>query len=361
MTTSTTSNPVLLPKELLHPSDRSVNSPLSTSLPPPPPSSKDDEPEVKGEKWKGFAAGTLSGLSKLAIGHPFDTIKVRMQCSKPGTYTGPLQCLVDTIKGEGPRALYKGASPPAVGWAISDSMLMGSLHQYRLLLASIETRSNSRDQGIVHGSTSSRRSGDKGDEPALGLSLPGHFASGMMAGWTVCFFITPIEHIKARLQMQMVGPKLFSGPIDCAKQLAKERGVFRGLYIGLAGTLLFRSWMGVMFLSYEVIQRGLNKYRPDMSPGTVNFLSGGMASNFFWISAYPFDAIKNRLMTDDLKNPKYPTWRAAAKAIYKEGGPKAYYRGFLPCILRAFPTNASALFVWETTMRLLGAESLKAT
>lgn len=27
-------------------------------------------------------------------------------------------------------------------------------------------------------------------------------------------------------------------------------------------------------------------------------------------------------MTDDLKNPKYPTWRAAAKHIWKEGGPK---------------------------------------
>ncbi|GAA5842154.1 hypothetical protein JCM5353_002177 [Sporobolomyces roseus] len=357
MTTSTTSNPVLLPKELLHPNDRSINSPLSSSLPPQqPPSSAPSGPS--GDKWKGFAAGTLSGLSKLAIGHPFDTIKVRMQCSKPGTYSGPLQCLIDTVKGEGPRALYKGASPPAVGWAISDSMLMGSLHQYRLLLASIETRSNNRDEGVSHGSSTPRK---KGDEPTLGLSLPGHFASGMMAGWTVCFFITPIEHVKARLQMQMLGPKLYTGPIDCAKQLVKERGVLRGPYIGLAGTLLFRSWMGVMFLSYEIIQRSLNKHYPQLSPGTVNFLSGGMASNFFWVASFPFDAVKNRIMTDDLKNPKYPTWRAAAKHIWKEGGPKAYYRGFLPCILRAFPTNASALFVWETSMRLLGAEALKAT
>ncbi|GAA5897091.1 uncharacterized protein JCM6883_006575 [Sporobolomyces salmoneus] len=358
MTTSTTSNPVLLPQELLHPDNRSTNSPLSSALPPRQPPPPAEGPS--GEKWKGFAAGTLSGLSKLAIGHPFDTIKVRMQCSKPGTYSGPLQCLIETVKGEGPRALYKGASPPAVGWAISDSMLMGSLHQYRLLLASIETRSNSRDEGVVAGQTTSGTS-KKGDEPALGLSLPGHFVSGMLAGWTVCFFITPIEHIKARLQMQFTGPKLYSGPIDCVKQLVKERGPLRGPYIGLAGTLLFRSWMGVMFLSYEIIQRGLNKYKPDLSPGTVNFLAGGMASNFFWVSAFPFDAIKNRVMTDNLKNPKYPTWRSAAKAIWLEGGPKAYYRGFLPCILRAFPTNASALFVWETTMRLLGAEELKAT
>lgn len=31
-------------------------------------------------------------------------------------------------------ALYKGATPPAVGWAAIDSVLLGSLHNYRLFL-----------------------------------------------------------------------------------------------------------------------------------------------------------------------------------------------------------------------------------
>jgi solute carrier family 25 carnitine/acylcarnitine transporter 20/29 len=30
--------------------------------------------------------------------------------------------------------LYKGATPPAVAWAAIDSVLLGSLHNYRLLL-----------------------------------------------------------------------------------------------------------------------------------------------------------------------------------------------------------------------------------
>lgn len=42
---------------------------------------------------------------------------------------------------KGPRAVYKGASPPAVGWAASDSILMGSLHKYRLFF----TRWRERD------------------------------------------------------------------------------------------------------------------------------------------------------------------------------------------------------------------------
>lgn len=29
-----------------------------------------------------------------------------------------------------------------------------------------------------------------------------------------------------------------------------------------------------------------------MNPGTANFLSGGLASNAFWVSSFPFDAVK---------------------------------------------------------------------
>lgn len=46
------------------------------------------------------------------------------------------------------------------------------------------------------------------------------------------------------------------------------------------------------FLSYELIQRGFKRYQPDMNPGTANFLSGGLASNAFWVSSFPFDAVK---------------------------------------------------------------------
>ena len=35
---------------------------------------------------------------------------------------------------QGFRALYKGATPPAVGWTAIDSVLLGSLHNYRLFL-----------------------------------------------------------------------------------------------------------------------------------------------------------------------------------------------------------------------------------
>ncbi|KAI5478901.1 mitochondrial carrier protein [Pseudohyphozyma bogoriensis] len=266
----------------------------------------------------------MSGLTKLTVGHPFDTIKLRMQCSPPGTYSGPLDCLRRTISQEGPRALYKGASPPAVGWAASDSVLLGSLHNYRLWFEKLEARNRGEKVG---------EEGKDGKQARL--SIFGHTMAGMMAGWTVCTVITPIEGLKAKLQMQTIGPKLYSGPIDCASQIVRSQGVF-GLWRGFGATILFRSWFGVMFGSYEVMMRGFRAVpegsRWKVSDGTATFLAGGMGSNFFWIGSFPFDAVKNRLMTDDIKNPRYPTWMSAARQIWSEGGIRYVLLSFYPSL-----------------------------
>ena len=63
-------------------------------------------------------------------------------------------------------ALYKGATPPAVGWAAIDSLLLGSLHNYRLFL-------------IRQGLTEPIPGSDK-----KRLTIVGHGIAGLFAGWT---------------------------------------------------------------------------------------------------------------------------------------------------------------------------------
>lgn len=78
------------------------------------------------------------------MGHPFDTIKVRLQTSKTTQFKGPVDCLMQTIRNEGVKGLYKGATPPLVGWMFMDSMfvfhlrihLWGKLYSHRLLVES---------------------------------------------------------------------------------------------------------------------------------------------------------------------------------------------------------------------------------
>ncbi|KAL7410244.1 mitochondrial carrier domain-containing protein [Mrakia frigida] len=364
-------------------------SPSTSHLPPSPMSSiqtaSASTPPSSNVRLVGFAAGVCSGLTKLSVGHPFDTIKTRMQCAPLGTYRGAVDCLLQTVRREGPLALYKGASPPAVGWMMSDSVLLGSLHNYRIIL-------------LEHGFGEANGEGRR-------LSVLGHTVAGMLAGFSKLvrvlevslfllegvtnllhpfrfhssFIAHPIELLKAKLQLQLAPTALslyssssaasssppvkkqFSGPIDCAKQVVREQGVL-GLYRGFAASLAFRANFAWMFGGYEIFMRSFAKLDSTpyaLSLPTQTFLAGGLGANFFWLGALPADNVKNRIMTDSLTSPRYTGLPSVVRAIWKEAGWKGFYRGFVPVVLRAFPTNASALFVYEGVMRYSGAEKTR--
>ena len=50
---------------------------------------------------------------------------------------------------------------------------------------------------------------------------------------------------------------------------------------------------------------------------------------------------------------KFPRWRDAAQKVWRKDGVKGFWRGFLPCFMRAFPANAMALVAFEAVMRAL--------
>ncbi|CAO3591161.1 unnamed protein product [Absidia cylindrospora] len=283
-------------------------------------------------RFRGFAAGMASGVTKLAVGHPFDTIKVRLQTSTAadGRFKGPLDCLLKTIKLEGPRALYRGSTPPLVGWAFMDSIMLGTLHNARIF--------------------QQRRNGNKPLTPFQ------HGLAGLAGGLTVSFVATPVEQIKARLQVQYdAATKVYSGPIDCVRQVVRNNGI-TGLWTGLLPTMVFRSWFFVFWGSYDIFVRNLKSY--GLSDGSVTFLAGGLSATVFWMGSYPSDLVKNTYMSQrDVTPRRYPTATSVMKHIYHTAGLRGFYRGFLPSFLRAFPTNAAAVFMFETTMRALGGQA----
>ncbi|KAI8640867.1 mitochondrial carrier domain-containing protein [Parasitella parasitica] len=277
---------------------------------------------------RGFAAGMASGITKLAVGHPFDTVKIRMQTtsSADGRFKGPLDCFLKTVQQEGPRALYKGATPPLVGWMFMDSIMLGTMHNARM----IQQQWN-------------------GDRP---LSIFQYGLAGLAGGITVSFVATPVEQIKARLQVQYdAKSKTYKGPIDCIRQVVRNNGVL-GLWQGLTPTMLFRSWFFVFWCSYEVLTTRLKQ--TSLSDGSVSFIAGGLSATAFWIGAFPSDMVKNRYMTQpDVSPKKFPTPTSVARHVYQTQGLQGFYRGFIPSFLRAFPTNASAVFMFELVMKLL--------
>ncbi|OBT64361.1 hypothetical protein VE03_05731 [Pseudogymnoascus sp. 23342-1-I1] len=309
----------------------------------------------KQQNYKGFIAGVFSGITKLAVGHPFDTIKVRLQTSKSSQFNGPLQCLMQTIRKEGVAGLYKGATPPLIGWMFMDSVMLGSLTFYRKFLHQnvftpplAATPSSFAALPIGH------------EQKPHKLPVIGHAMAGVMAGSTVSFIAAPVEHIKARLQVQYSSNKaerLYKGPVDAIQKIYRFHGV-PGLYHGLTATLLFRSFFFCWWGSYDIFTRKLNE-NTSLSTPAINFWAGGLSAQVFWCTSYPSDVVKQRVMTDPLGGGlndgvrKFPNWRSAAVAVYRENGWRGYWRGFLPCFLRAFPANAMALVAFEGVMRAL--------
>lgn len=291
-------------------------------------------------------AGVFSGIAKLSVGHPFDTIKVRLQTADQARFSGTLDCVLQTLRNEGVAGFYKGATPPLVGWMAMDSLMLGSLTIYRrLLLEHVWTNPD-----LV------------GQETALKKDLPsfGHGLAGIGAGSTVSFIAAPVEHVKARLQIQYAAKKadrLYRGPIDCAGKIYRAHGI-PGLWHGLSATLIFRSFFFFWWGSYDVMSRWFRN-NTKMSTPAINFWAGGLSAQVFWLTTYPTDVVKQRIMTDPLGGSlndgirKFPRWKDAVKTVYNEGGYRAFWRGFTPCFLRAFPANAAALVAFEGIMRSL--------
>jgi solute carrier family 25 carnitine/acylcarnitine transporter 20/29 len=222
-----------------------------------------------------------------------------------------------------------------------DSVMLGSLTVYRRLLS----------EHVFHI-----------EHPAPYPALPawGHGIAGIAAGCTVSFIAAPVEHVKARLQIQYAANKaerLYAGPIDCLRKVYRHHGV-RGIYHGLGATLLFRSNFFAWWGSYDIFTRWMREHTSFSAP-VINFWAGGLSAQVFWIASYPSDVVKQRIMTDPLGGGlndgvrRFPRWKDAAVAVYRETGWRGYWRGFVPCFLRAFPANAMALVAFEGVMRSL--------
>lgn len=93
--------------------------------------------------------------------------------------------------------------------------MLGSLTLYRrLLLENVFSKPESRPWIPF-----TRSQPDLATLPSFG-----HGVAGIMAGTTVSFIAAPVEHIKARLQVQYAADKskrMYSGPVDCLRKIVR--------------------------------------------------------------------------------------------------------------------------------------------
>eukprot|EP00744_Colponema_vietnamica_P016320 GILI01022894.1.p1 GENE.GILI01022894.1~~GILI01022894.1.p1 ORF type:complete len:319 (-),score=68.34 GILI01022894.1:215-1171(-) len=294
---------------------------------------------------KDFIAGTFAGMAITVVGHPFDTLKVRLQTQTTANaqFKGAVDCLLQTVKKEGIRGLYKGMGSPFATVPIVNAVVFAAYGQAKLVVSGGQETSDEQ------------------------LSVTQLVAAGAWAGFVNSVVVGPVELVKARLQVQYDNPKnsLYKGPVDCVLKIIKTDGI-KGIFRGMSSTI-YREVpaYAAQFGAYETVRRAMarsqNKEVKDLGPGWT-LLAGGIGGISCWIFSYPQDLVKTRLQVqaDPLKYPAHKFlmdggFFSCWKDVVKTDGYMGLWRGFGPCIARAFPANATGFLAYETCMKVLNS------
>ncbi|XP_061977880.1 mitochondrial arginine transporter BAC1-like isoform X3 [Populus nigra] len=217
--------------------------------------------------YKEYLAGLLAGVATVITGHPFVTVKVKLQIHNTEAhgikYKNGLHCTTRILQTEGVKGLYRGASSSFVGMAFESSLLFGVYSQTKQSL-----------QG-----------GLQGDVPRPQVIIP----SAAYSGAIISFLLCPSELVKCRMQIQgtdSLVPEFsrYSSPLDCALQTVKNEGV-TGIFRGGFTTLLRESIGNAVFFSvYEHVRHYMHlQLKPTLSDRSnlvdmgIGIVTGGVA------------------------------------------------------------------------------------
>ncbi|KAL7550566.1 hypothetical protein ACHAWF_017272 [Thalassiosira exigua] len=253
-------------------------------------------------------AGGVAGSASVVVGHPFDTIKVRMQAS-----SGPSSAGGGSSSSGGAlattRGLFKGMLAPLSTAAIVNAIIFagygsctrwwedafengkhpanGGSHGAMTGEGAVFVERDDEVHGVHEQAWRLGHAGEgEGDANAAAAAAnadaeidrrelrpdsvgnddrtpPGQsflkvFACGAAAGTFQSVVICPMEHVKCRLQVASApsysGPR-YKGPFDAALSITKDHGLFRGLYRG-AGVTLWRETpaFGLYFATYDAVK-----------------------------------------------------------------------------------------------------------
>ena len=284
---------------------------------------------------KDVFAGTCGGITVTLLGHPFDTVKVLLQTqsAKNPVYSGAVDAASKVIKSEGVAGLYRGVQSPLAGQMFFRATLFFAY---------------ARAKEFV---------GVSPDDP---LS---YCKAGGLAWLAGTFFESPIDLYKSQWQCQLIKAKAdpnYKSPYasvgDVVKESWKHNGI-RGPYQAFSATLARNLPAGAVY--FGVFENTKNAFAARNEDGKATNLqiiaSGGIGGFFYWSLFYPIDVIKSALMTDSVvpAQRKYSGFMDAAGKLYAGGGVRAFYRGLVPCLLRASPANAGMLFCVDFVRRAI--------
>lgn len=274
-----------------------------------------------------FIAGSIAGAFGQCVGHPLDSIKTRLQSESllgggtstktTTTTTSAYRCAHNIYTEGGIRAFFRGLSLPLCSKSFEQCIAFGIQSAVDDCLQTLDVKEGALRSGL----------------------------SGMAAGSCTALLLTPVYLVKVQLQ---VTPKSggLAGPIEVIKNTVNRLGVV-GLYTGALPIFIGTSiGYGFRFVAYD---KATHIAEESFGFGHIGstIVGGGMAGMATWASHYPLDLVSSRMEASVAFGGRQMSMTEHIKEIFAQSGIKGFFRGIGPCLLRAFPVNATIFLTYE--------------
>lgn len=317
--------------------------------------------------------GAVAGTVTVLLGHPFDTVKTRMQnqasFAAPGAAaagsTARLSVIhqsklavVDTYHSGGLRAFYRGASVPLLVTGAKRSV---QFSLWEALMDRMKQRGAQGD-GVV----------------PMWAERHTSFIAGGVCGALGTLVSCPFHVVK--IGTQVTDKTQIKNAVDCAWQLVRSNfqragagGVVRALYRGLLPHMMKDVVFAGSYLGIYGRLRGLGKeIRSDPSSTplatrgnltvstlynsflwgiTSSFASGAIASITVWSVLLPFDTVKTLVQAGGMhRTDDAQTTRGVLRRIVVSDIPiRRLWRGTLVSVVKAGPVSGFSMLAYELT------------
>ncbi|OMJ28290.1 Calcium-binding mitochondrial carrier protein [Smittium culicis] len=299
-----------------------------------------------------FAVGAVAGGIGATAVYPIDLVKTRMQNQRTSVvgqalYKNGIDCFRKVIANEGFMGLYRGLGPQLIGVAPEKAIKLTVNDYIRKKLTDPNSGKISKLSEVI---------------------------AGASAGMCQVVFTNPLEIVKIQLQVQ--GELIKASNITTARlagsaatattassaassaqpivrmgavAIVKELGLL-GLYKGV-GACLLRDipFSAIYFPAYASLKRDVFLESPSKELKMHELLLAGAIAGI--PAAYittPADVIKTRLQVKPRKGQiAYKGIMDAFRRILSEEGPKAFFKGGIPRILRSSPQFGVTLLCYE--------------
>ncbi|KAJ5568273.1 Calcium dependent mitochondrial carrier protein [Penicillium hetheringtonii] len=310
-----------------------------------------------------FAAGGIAGVVSRTVTAPLDRLKVYLIAQ-----TGVKNSAVRAAKEGAPLAAAGNASKTLAD-ALKELWRAGGM---RSLFAGngLNVLKVMPESAIKFGAYESAKrffARMEGHNDTKRLLPASQFLSGGIGGMVAQCFVYPLDTLKFRMQCSTVegglrGNKLIAATARKVWNANGLLGFFRGLPLGLVGMFPYAA---IDLSTFEYLKRALlarqariKQCHEDDVPlnnfvtGAIGALSGGLSASV----VYPLNVMRTRLQAQGtvLHPSTYSSITDVARRTLQTEGPRGFYKGLTPNLLKVAPAVSISYVVYENSKRMLG-------